>query len=131
MKVNKLFCIEVDLVEKLNKIDNQSKLISDLLSDFFAISSENHNIIDQKKALIKQNKQKMSKIKKDIKVLSYLEDQNFDQKCINWVHNKEFIYNDHDIDMYISNRRIKIKIDQFKKCCDMVKEYGYLFKKTG
>lgn len=130
MKINKNFTIDLDIVEKLNKIDNSSKLINDLLIDYFEVSSEKSTIFDQKVAVLKQNKAKMKQIKKEIKIFKFLEDQKFDQKCINWIYGKDFKYEDSDIDNYISHRaiKLKIKISDFRKCSDIVQKNGYLFK---
>jgi len=116
MKINKIFCIDYDLYEKLAKIDNQSRLVSDLLKDYFSFSSEKNDIFDQKVTILKQNKAKMKQIRAEIKLYKTIQALNFDQKCINWVHNKEFKYTDEDIDNYKSIRKIKISIDNFKKC---------------
>lgn len=128
MKINKNFTLDVDLVEKLTKLDNSSRVVNDLLSDYFKVSSTKSSIFEQKKAYLKQNKAKIKQINKEIKILKLLETLNFDQKCINWAYNKEFKYTDDDIDNYKHNRSIKISIENFKKCCDIVEKNGYLFK---
>lgn len=130
MKINKLFCIDVNLVEKLNRIDNQSKLISDLLTDYFKISSGNSTILQQKEAFLKQNKVKMKEIKREIKLINKLKDLKFDQFCINYCYGKEFIATEIEIKEYIFNRRLKIDLEKFKICQDIVKQNGHIFKKT-
>lgn len=128
MKINKNFTLDYDLVEKLNKIDNSSRLVNDLLSDYFKVSITNNTIFEQKKAFLKQNKAKIKQINKEIKLLRLLDTLNFDQKCINWAFNKEFKYTEEDIDNYKHNRSLKISIENFKKCCEVVEKNGYLFK---
>jgi hypothetical protein len=128
MKINKNFTLDIDLVEKLNKIDNSSRLVNDLLSDYFSIMSEKNTIFEQKQAILKQNKAKMKEIKRDLKLFKFLETQKFDQRCINYVCNKEFKYSDDEIDTYITNRKIKISFENFRKCGEIIKDNGNLFK---
>jgi hypothetical protein len=128
MKINKNFTLDLDLVEKLNKIDNSSKLINNLLTDYFSCSSGNNDIFEQKKAFLKQNKAKMKQLNKEIRIFKVLDQLNFDQKCINWIFNKEFKYTEEDIDSYKSKRSIKISIENFMKCAKMVQDNNVLFK---
>ena len=128
MKINKNFTLDIDIVEKLSKIDNASKVVNDLLGEFLINSNEKDTVFEQKTALLKQNKAKMKQIKAEIKIFTTLDKLNFDQRCINWCFNKEFIYTDEDIDRYKFPRQIKISIDNFRKCAELVEKNVSLFK---
>lgn len=131
MKVNKLFCIDLDIYEKLTKIDNQSKLVNELLKQHFSYFKENNNQKESKLNKIKQFRAIIKQEKKDLRLIKLLNDNNFDQFCINWCYNKEFIYSDEDISTYLFSRRKKIGLEDFKKFAEIVKNNAGLFKKTG
>ena len=70
MKMNKLFTIDVELIEKLKAEDNQSKIINDLLKNYYA---DNLSIDELKKekinqeSIIKKHKSKLEYIEKELK----------------------------------------------------------------
>jgi hypothetical protein len=128
MKVNKNFTLDIDIVEKLAKFDNCSNIVNALLKDYLSCSNQKNDILEQKIALLKQNKAKMRAINKEIRIFKTLNLLDFDQKCINWVLNKEFKFTDEEIDNYKYSRKLKISIETFKKCIELIKNNGYLFK---
>jgi hypothetical protein len=128
MKINKNFTLDIDIVEKLSKIENSSRLVNDLLNNYLTSFNEKDTLFEQKVNILKQNKAEMKQIKAEIKVFKTLQGFNFDQKCINWCFNKEFKYTEEDMDKYKSTRCIKISLDNFKKCCEIVEKNVALFK---
>jgi hypothetical protein len=130
MKVNKNFTLDIEIVDKLSKMDNGSKIVNDLLSDYFANNGTNLNIFEQNKLKLKQNRLKMRQIRAETRAISTLERYNFDLKCVNWITGKEFIYTDDDIYQYLLRRnpKIKISIEDFIKCSNIVQKNGAIFK---
>jgi len=56
MKVNKLFTLDADLVERLQEEKNQSKVVNELLGDYFALGGnlEKQELIAKRDELLKQ-----------------------------------------------------------------------------
>ena len=50
MKIHKIFTLDIEIVDRLNRIDNQSALINELLSDYFSIRADKITLFDQKRA---------------------------------------------------------------------------------
>lgn len=78
IKQNKTISLDMEVIESLNKIDNASKLINDLLREYFSEGSglKKNEISDR----IRSNKEMMLKMKEDNKEL---------QKNIDRIERKE------------------------------------------
>jgi hypothetical protein len=133
MKVSKLFCIDVEIAEKLKQIDNSSSLVNGFLIEYFARYDKNDSIIEQKKADLKHLKQKSKEINKEMKIFQQVSNIGFDNFCIKWCFfhkdKSEEVRNDL-MKEYIYGRRLKITMENFKKGYELVTKNEFLFKKS-
>lgn len=69
MKTSKLFTIDVELAERLTRMDNASALINNLLKEYFELRGEKDTFFDQKRAVISDLKKNLKCITKKSKLL--------------------------------------------------------------
>jgi hypothetical protein len=137
MKVNKNFTLDLFIVEKLKEFDNSSKLINDLLIDFFKSYNKNFDELEQNICFLKQNRAKIKEISSKVKVFKQLKLLKADENCIKWcVANKDqeleniedLIQKEYSV-QYRENKR-EIRTETYLKVFKIIKKNGDLFKKT-
>lgn len=140
MKVSKLFCIDVEIAKRLRNIPNSSKLVNNLLQEYFENYSEKQSIFDKKRQILSKYKQKSREISKELKVFKKFESLGLDSLHINWINDRLFGagcdlgLDDEEIRRYLFSSRNKHKkhftLEEFKKAIQLVKENGTLFEKA-
>lgn len=58
MKTTQTFTIDVEIAERLKRLDNQSGVINGLLKEYFEIRGDKSTILEEKRAVLKQLKEK-------------------------------------------------------------------------
>jgi len=133
MKVSKIFCIDVEIAERLKQIDNSSRLVNGLLEDYFRNYEQNSDEIEQKKALLRDFKKKSKAIRKEMCIYKTIKSLKFDNFCIKWcLLHQNYSENERIGIMinYIKSRRLRISIEDFKKGYEIIEKNVNLFKKT-
>ena len=133
MKVRKDITIDLEIAQKLEKFDNASSIINNLLKDYLNQNDRKGSEIEKKVAFLRDISKKTKVIRKEVKVFKSIERIGFDTKCINWCLNS--LENDFEdslntrIDNYIFVRRLKIKNSEFKRGFELIEKNVGLFKK--
>lgn len=68
MKTSKLFTIDVDLAERLKNI-NASKIVNELLKEYFEIRSDKNSVLEEKQAVLEQLRKKKGNFLRMLRLL--------------------------------------------------------------
>lgn len=70
MKTSKLFTIDVELAERLKSL-NASRIVNELLKEYFEIRSDKSSILEEKEAVLEQLKQKKNVFQRILRSLRH------------------------------------------------------------
>jgi len=130
MKINKQITIDVEIMEKLRQEDNASALIERLLREHYALGADKKkNLMIQKQIMLQNYSKTAKKLKKELKILKQIEEFGIDNIAIRWLRSRDLRPSTFEIINYVRGREIKVKIENFFKAFDIIKEHGDIFEK--
>ena len=129
MKVSRLFTIDVEIAEKLAKMDNQSGYVNEMLKEYMQLSPKKMNVLEQKKAICDQFKSKIKQIRKEIKLYSEIEELSLDYQSIKWLKNLFRPPALFEIEEYIDRRGLRNTAEEYLKAWKLIKDNESIFEK--
>jgi len=130
MKINKQITIDVEIMEKLRQEDNASALIERLLREHYALGADKKkNLMIQKQIMLQNYSKTAKKLKKELKILKQIEEFGIDNIAIRWLRSRDLRPSTFEIINYVRGREIKVRIENFFKAFDIIKEHGDIFEK--
>lgn len=132
VKLNVHFTIDLEICEKLTKIDNKSALVEKLLREYFQFFTKNNENEAEIRLKIAKDHAKLARnLKKEAKILKVID--KFDVYTIRWLREnfkKERPY----LQDYVSYKRqrehnINYPFEEIIKLWEVINKHGNLFEK--
>ncbi len=129
MKINKMICLEQEIMDELRKSDNSSQLIENLLRIHFKNTLKKGQNIDENVQIRLQNaKNELKRIKKEKKLSVFLKNLGVDIGVINWLKGQSGnSFDDNNALRWLRQRPdIHITLQELRKVEGLMKDPQYV-----